>query len=122
MGRARWLGRVGRQPGEHATIAMALATRCPHCNTTFRVVQDQLKLRAGLVRCGACKEIFNGIEHLLRPDEPAPASVPVAPEETRDNFSPDKASGVPAEDAAVAADAAPILNTPDLPGAPATDA
>jgi hypothetical protein len=28
-----------------------------------------LKLRAGLVRCGACKEIFNGIEHLLRADD-----------------------------------------------------
>jgi len=50
---------------------MALATRYPHCQTTFRVVQDQLKLRAGLVRCGACKEIFNGIEHLLSPTEPA---------------------------------------------------
>jgi predicted Zn finger-like uncharacterized protein len=47
---------------------MALATQCPHCKTTFRVAQDQLKLRAGLVRCGSCKEIFNGIEHLLRPD------------------------------------------------------
>jgi predicted Zn finger-like uncharacterized protein len=57
---------------------MALATRCPHCHTTFRVAHDQLKLRAGLVRCGACKEIFNGIEHLLRPDQPAPASSPAS--------------------------------------------
>ncbi len=68
---------------------MALATQCPHCRTTFRVVPDQLKLRAGLVRCGACKQIFNGLENLLPPDEgtkPAPAvgapatpqSVPVA--------------------------------------------
>lgn len=47
---------------------MALATKCPHCQTTFRVVHDQLKLRAGLVRCGACKQIFNGVEYLLRPD------------------------------------------------------
>lgn len=47
---------------------MALATRCPHCQTTFRVAHDQLKLRAGLVRCGACKEIFNGVEHLLGPE------------------------------------------------------
>ena len=50
-------------------MAMVLATRCPHCRTTFRVVQDQLKLRGGLVRCGACKEIFNGTENLLRPLE-----------------------------------------------------
>lgn len=48
---------------------MALATQCPHCQTTFRVAHDQLKLRAGLVRCGACKQIFNGIENLLRPEE-----------------------------------------------------
>lgn len=65
---------------------MALATQCPHCHTTFRVAHDQLKLRAGLVRCGSCKEIFNGIEHLL-PSEtvaatrtPAPAvKTPAAP-------------------------------------------
>lgn len=43
---------------------MALATRCPACHTTFRVVSDQLKLRRGLVKCGACGEIFNGIEHM----------------------------------------------------------
>jgi len=48
---------------------MALATRCPQCQTAFRVASDQLKLRAGLVRCGTCKEIFNGIENLLHPDE-----------------------------------------------------
>ena len=57
---------------------MALATRCPYCQTTFRVAHDQLKLRAGLVRCGACKEIFNGIEHLLRPGEGTPGVVPAA--------------------------------------------
>ncbi|HJV83612.1 DUF3426 domain-containing protein [Noviherbaspirillum sp.] len=55
---------------------MALATQCPHCHTTFRVAHDQLKLRAGLVRCGACKQIFNGIENLLRPDDLEPPSTP----------------------------------------------
>jgi predicted Zn finger-like uncharacterized protein len=65
---------------------MALATQCPHCHTTFRVAHDQLKLRAGLVRCGSCKQIFNGIENLLRtedleqPAPPLPSSVaPVGP-------------------------------------------
>lgn len=48
---------------------MALATQCPHCHTTFKVAHDQLKLRAGLVRCGACKQIFNGIENLVPPDQ-----------------------------------------------------
>lgn len=55
---------------------MALATRCPHCQTTFRVAHDQLKLRAGLVRCGACKEIFNGVEHLLAASVPPQAAGP----------------------------------------------
>ena len=56
---------------------MALATRCPHCQTTFRVANDQLKLRAGLVRCGSCREVFNGIEHLVRPDHSTPTEIPV---------------------------------------------
>jgi predicted Zn finger-like uncharacterized protein len=59
---------------------MALATRCPHCHTTFRVAHDQLKLRAGIVRCGACKQIFNGIEHLLPPEEAVP-SIPLPRQE-----------------------------------------
>ncbi|HEY8101544.1 MAG TPA: DUF3426 domain-containing protein [Burkholderiaceae bacterium] len=58
---------------------MALATQCPHCQTTFRVVHDQLKLRAGLVRCGSCKQIFNGIEHLLRPDQVAQVPAQTSP-------------------------------------------
>lgn len=56
---------------------MALATRCPHCQTTFRVAQDQLKLRAGLVKCGACKQIFNGVDHLLQAErQPSSSSLP----------------------------------------------
>lgn len=58
---------------------MALATKCPHCRTTFRVAHDQLKLRAGLVRCGHCKEIFNGIEHLLPPERPSTKVEPADP-------------------------------------------
>jgi len=55
---------------------MALATQCPHCQTTFRVANDQLKLRGGLVRCGSCREVFNGIEHLVRPEAAAPVAAP----------------------------------------------
>ena len=47
-----------------------LATRCPHCQTRFRVTAAQLELREGLVRCGACREIFNGRDYLLgNPEE-----------------------------------------------------
>jgi predicted Zn finger-like uncharacterized protein len=72
---------------------MALATICPHCNTTFRVASDQLKLRGGIVRCGACNEVFDGNAALIDLDavapeaaeapearEPEPAAEPVAAE------------------------------------------
>jgi predicted Zn finger-like uncharacterized protein len=55
---------------------MALATKCPHCNTVFRVAADQLKLRGGIVRCGSCKEVFDGNAFLL--DPLAPAKLPVS--------------------------------------------
>lgn len=43
---------------------MALATTCPRCQTGFRVVPDQLKIRRGLVRCGACRHVFSGLDSL----------------------------------------------------------
>ena len=52
---------------------MLLATKCPHCKTTFKVANDQLKLQSGLVRCGVCNQVFNGIEHL------APANAATSP-------------------------------------------
>lgn len=42
-----------------------LATRCPQCDTRFRVTMAQLELRAGQVRCGACRCVFNGIDTLF---------------------------------------------------------
>ena len=44
---------------------MSLATRCSACGTVFRVVQDQLKVSEGWVRCGRCDEIFNALEGLF---------------------------------------------------------
>jgi predicted Zn finger-like uncharacterized protein len=43
---------------------MALATTCPQCKTSFKVVPDQLKLRRGLVRCGVCQHVFSGIDYI----------------------------------------------------------
>lgn len=58
---------------------MALATQCPHCHTTFRVAHDQLKLRAGMVRCGQCRQVFNGIAHLLPPTLPPAGQQEIEP-------------------------------------------
>lgn len=44
---------------------MSLATRCTSCGTIFRVVQDQLKVSEGWVRCGRCDEVFNALEGLF---------------------------------------------------------
>ena len=51
---------------------MALATKCPHCNTIFRVAADQLKLRGGIVRCGTCREVFDGNAALVDPAAASP--------------------------------------------------
>ncbi len=45
--------------------SMSLATRCPHCKTVFRVGEEQLKFCSGMVRCGVCRQAFNGIDHLV---------------------------------------------------------
>ncbi len=44
---------------------MSLATRCSACGTVFRVVQDQLKVSEGWVRCGRCDVVFNALESLF---------------------------------------------------------
>ncbi|QOY93973.1 zinc-ribbon domain-containing protein [Massilia sp. UMI-21] len=53
---------------------MALATQCPHCGTMFRVAADQLKLRGGIVRCGACTQVFDGSAALVDMAAAAPSS------------------------------------------------
>jgi predicted Zn finger-like uncharacterized protein len=44
---------------------MALATRCPFCETVFRLQPAQLALRRGLVRCGHCREVFDASSSLF---------------------------------------------------------
>jgi predicted Zn finger-like uncharacterized protein len=65
---------------------MSLATRCTSCGTAFRVVQDQLKISEGWVRCGKCNAVFNALEGLFdlgrdaQPEWDAPTGpVPLAP-------------------------------------------
>jgi predicted Zn finger-like uncharacterized protein len=52
---------------------MSLATRCTSCGTAFRVVQDQLKVSEGWVRCGRCNAVFNALEGLFDLGRDAPA-------------------------------------------------
>jgi len=52
---------------------MSLATRCTACGTVFRVVQDQLKVSEGWVRCGRCSETFNALEGLFDLERDVPS-------------------------------------------------
>jgi len=52
---------------------MSLATRCSTCGTAFRIVQDQLKVSEGWVRCGRCNSVFNALEGLFDLGRDAPA-------------------------------------------------
>ncbi|KNZ31055.1 MAG: hypothetical protein AD742_19370 [Methylibium sp. NZG] len=56
---------------------MSLATRCTACGTVFRVVQDQLKVSEGWVRCGRCDEVFNAIEGLFDLEREPPPTGPL---------------------------------------------
>ena len=64
---------------------MSLVTRCPACETTFKVVKDQLRISDGWVRCGRCSQVFDANLDLREAPEPgssssapvpAPASTP----------------------------------------------
>lgn len=50
---------------------MSAITQCPECGTCFKVSQDQLEVRHGMVRCGRCQAVFNATAH-LRDDQPSP--------------------------------------------------
>ena len=51
-----------------------MRTRCPDCQTVFRVTPEQLKARAGKVRCGHCQSVFNALDSLL--DEQSAVTAP----------------------------------------------
>ena len=59
---------------------MRLITRCPQCETTFRVIPDQLKLAQGWVRCGRCTRVFEADQHLFEIPPDAPPASAVQPD------------------------------------------
>jgi len=67
---------------------MSQITRCPHCQTSFKVVADQLRLAEGWVRCGQCKQIFDAFECLVDDEawiQPPPPLLSLPSELTRPN-------------------------------------
>lgn len=99
---------------------MALATTCPQCKTSFKVVPDQLKLRRGLVRCGSCQHVFSGIDHLRYVEEPRPgaAAAQAAPDPLHTAFFlPETILANPPPDGGAALGARG-MQVPAEPGAP----
>lgn len=40
-------------------------TKCPKCDTSFRVTESQLRVAKGAVRCGACLNVFHALKHQI---------------------------------------------------------
>ena len=65
---------------------MSHLTCCPACGTTFRVVEDQLRLASGWVRCGVCQHVYDAMPGLREcwpldePDKHSSASCPAPTE------------------------------------------
>ncbi|MGI9047738.1 MAG: zinc-ribbon and DUF3426 domain-containing protein [Burkholderiales bacterium] len=55
---------------------MSLVTRCPNCDTTFKVTLPQLQAHRGDVRCGRCAEVFDAFADLstVQDNDEAPAA------------------------------------------------
>lgn len=94
---------------------MSLITRCPACQTMFKVVPDQLRISEGWVRCGQCAEIFNAAQTMVVTDNaqhPQPSDAPGTPPAPADPLPPETLqhpsgelpAGKPAEDPVVATD------------------
>jgi predicted Zn finger-like uncharacterized protein len=62
---------------------MNTVTQCPACGTLFRVVEDQLRISQGWVRCGLCQTVFDAQESL----RPEGAADRVAPEHQPEQFT-----------------------------------
>ena len=45
-----------------------LTTTCSHCRTEFRITREQLTARAGQVRCGQCRTVFDALLSLRNTD------------------------------------------------------
>jgi predicted Zn finger-like uncharacterized protein len=125
-----------------------LFTRCPECETTFRVTDEALKKAHGQVRCGRCASVFNAYAELQDsakvvdpravtsaaetppPDRPEPAQPATAPAlTTQAHASTDKVenafgAGSPATTGISATPPSPPQETApapsDAPSAPVT--
>lgn len=65
-------------PGRYQAL---MRTRCPACNTVFRVTSDQLRAKAGKVKCGYCQSVFNAFDEFFDDTPKIPFPPVLAPPE-----------------------------------------
>ena len=79
---------------------MSQVTRCPACQTRFKVVADQLRIAQGWVRCGHCGEVFDAAVQLA-PDATAALELEQPPlHEGMEDAQPGPAGGEPLQEIA----------------------
>lgn len=60
-------------------MAETQITRCPHCQTTFRIRLEQLAKAKGAVRCGSCLQVFKAVDNIVPSNSsPAKTATPTA--------------------------------------------
>lgn len=94
-----------------------MRTRCPDCGTVFRVTSEQLRLRAGKVRCGHCQAIFNAFDALV-----SEVNEPLVPGASVDVSGLPEASLRPVADVTPEADVVAAESPEVLPGTSPTEA
>ncbi|WP_176331261.1 DUF3426 domain-containing protein [Burkholderia vietnamiensis] len=95
---------------------MLLATRCPHCETVFRLQQDQLTLHDGLVRCGHCRQVFDATRSLV--PEPTVRQEPTSREAAAVGTAPGEAAPVEAAPVGTAPGEAALIEAAPIEAVP----
>jgi predicted Zn finger-like uncharacterized protein len=88
-----------------------MITRCPGCQTAFRITVEHLRPAHGQVQCGICSQQFDAIEYLIEEDEPVRSTAAGTPTQTPEPAAADvdeKAAAAPSGQAALHIDAASL--------------
>jgi len=105
-------------PGRNQTL---MRTRCPACSTVFRVTSDQLRAKAGKVRCGYCQAVFNAFDELIDETRPAAATPTLGVEQINLDAAPAEYAPDEPADAIVAAEHDEAVLIPDSETGQETD-
>ena len=105
---------------------MSMITKCPSCDTAFRVTPQQLQAHHGMVRCGRCAMVFDGFKTLAaqRADlhpvaaPPPPPSVQPHDLEPPAGLAAPEAPVVVSATQSVVAEPEPVTPAPEVMGAP----